>query len=167
MTRALSRFLLTLTAMAMLGCGDGGSTNPTPPPPPPPPAPPPPPPPSDSPMTALINGEPFEAEFVTVNRSFGQVMINGAGLPQRAIGFQVPDVGTGTWTFAVGTNASAGVTIGSAAWIAGSNIGSGTVNITTSTNNRIAGTFEFSVVAQGAWSPQIMAVTDGRFDQEF
>lgn len=161
MTRTMSRFLLTLITVMMVGCGGDGTTDPTPPPPPPPP------PPSASPMTAVINGEPFEAEFVTINRSFGQILINGAGLPQRAIGFQVPDVGTGTWNFAVGTNASAGVTIGSAAWIAGADIGSGTITVTTSTDHRIAGTFEFSVVAQGAWSPQVMAITDGKFDKEF
>src|SRR5690606_41735659 len=86
MTRTRLQLLLTLLAVAMLGCGAGGSTNPTPPPPP---APPPPPTPSGSPMTALINGELIEAEFVTVNRSSGQVLSNGACVPQLAIGFQV------------------------------------------------------------------------------
>ncbi len=164
MTRPLSLLRFSLIAVVMIGCGDGGSTNPTPPPPP---APPPPPPPSASAMTALINGESFEAEFVTVNHSAGQVLINGAGHPLRAIGFQIPDVGTGTWTFGAGINASAGVTIGNAAWIAGGGTGSGTVSVTTSTANRIAGTFEFTLLGQGGATPGTIAVTGGEFDTEF
>lgn len=123
--------------------------------------------PSDAPMSAMLNGTAFEAEFVTVNRVSGQVLINGAGLPQRAIGFQVPDTGPGTFTFGAGINASAGVTIGSAAWIAGGGVGSGSVTVTTSTSNRIAGTFQFSVIAQGGQTPNPMPVTGGRFDITF
>jgi hypothetical protein len=123
--------------------------------------------PSDAPLSASIDGSLFEAGFATVQRSGSQVLINGAGLPQRAIGFQVPDTGPGTFTFGAGNNASAGVTIGSAAWIAGGGIGSGSVTVTTSTSNRIAGTFQFSVVAQGGQSPNTMAITNGRFDITF
>lgn len=155
MRRLLSSLLVSSFVVAT-ACGGDSTTGPDPDPTP-----------SDAPMSASIDGTAFEAQFVTVNRVGGQVLINGAGLPQRAIGFQVPDTGPGTFTFATGTNASAGVTIGSAAWIAGGGVGSGTVTVTTSTATRIAGTFQFSVIAQGGQGPSPMGVTNGRFDVTF
>lgn len=148
---------LALAALA-LACGDAG-TGPDPQTPPPPP---PPPPPGDAPMTARLNGDPFTAEFVTLNRAAGQVYVNGAGLPNSAIGFTFPDAGAGSYTIAPGNLVSAGVTIGTTAWVAGQAQGSGTITVSTFTASRIAGTFAITLVASG--SGPGMTVTEGVFD---
>jgi hypothetical protein len=116
------------------------------------------------PMTALIDGESFVAEFATVDQAGGQVYVNGAALPQRAIGFTFPTEGVGTYTMAVGQLVAAGVTIGNDAWIAGSGSGGGTITVTTFTADRLVGTFQLSVVASGGQAPQTLSVTNGKFD---
>ena len=156
--RAMTRRTMFVFVLLALACG-GDSTGPGPNPPPPPPPPP------TSPMTAKLNGQAFVAEFATLGRSAGQVFINGAGLPARAIGFTFPDLGTGTYTIAPGNLVSSGVTVGSTAWVAGQSQGSGTIVVTTFTANRIAGTFTINLVPSLGGPP--MAVTDGLFDFTF
>jgi len=120
---------------------------------------------SEAALTARIDGVPFASVFATVGHSAGQVFINaGVGDPLRAIGFQFPDQGPDQFMMAPGNPVSAGVTIGNAPWVAGGDMGGGSISVTTSTANRIAGTFEFTVVAQGGQQPAELTVTEGGFD---
>lgn len=111
------------------------------------------------PMTARIDGDPFVAQFVSVQRSSGFVYVNGGGSGQRAIGFVFPDDGTGTYTIAPGTLVAAGVQIGAESYTAGQSTGAGTISVTTFTDSRLAGTFSLTVVG-----PATLAITDGAFD---
>lgn len=121
--------------------------------------------PGSGPITAVIDGVSFVAEFATVSRSGNQVSVNGASSgPPRAIGFTFADAGTGTYTIGPGLLVAAGVTIGNEAWTAGGDLGSGTISVTTFTESRIAGTFTLSLVATGNQSPQTVTVTNGQFD---
>jgi hypothetical protein len=60
---------------------------------------------------------------------------------------------------------SAGVTVGAAAWVAGNDVGSGTIGVTTFTDSRIAGTFELTVVDGAGISTH--SVTEGQFDIDY
>jgi hypothetical protein len=159
MRAAMPRTVFAFVLLALACGGDSNGTGPGPTPPPPPP---PPPTPADSPMTATLNGQAFTAEFATLGRSAGWVYINGAGLPSNAVGFAFADQGTGTYTIAPGSLVSAGVTVGSTAWVAGQALGSGTIVVTTFTASRIAGTFTINLVP--SLGGPAMAVTDGVFD---
>lgn len=119
----------------------------------------------DGPVTALIDGQSYVAEFATVQSAAGQTFINAAGSsPNWAIGFTFPGNGTGTYTFGPGMIVSAGVTLGSASWVGGDTNGSGTITVTASESNRIAGTFAFVVIGS---NPASLNVTNGEFDIEF
>lgn len=120
----------------------------------------------DGPMTASIDGNSFVAQFATVSIVGGQYFVNGGGANQTAIGFQFPTTGTGTFTVGLGNPVSAGVTLGPASYIAGSNIGSGSVVVTRAESNRIEGTFSFTV-EPSAGSGGSLSVTNGQFEIDF
>lgn len=120
--------------------------------------------PESGPMTALMNGERFVAEFATVQGSANQVFVNGAGAGGRAIGFTIPDSGPGTYELGVGNPVAVGVQVGSATWTGGAGAGSGSITVTTFTETRIAGTFAF-VVGNGGGAE--MAITEGEYDIEY
>lgn len=123
---------------------------------------------ASGPITALIDGEPFVAQFATVSDHGGGIIaVNGGGAGLRAVGFQFVSTGVGTYTIAPGNLVAAGVTIGSQAWGAGGDIGAGTITVSTLTANRIAGTFTFTVEASTGQAPATLSVTDGRFDVTF
>lgn len=112
------------------------------------------------PMTARIDGDPFTAQVASVQRGGGSVFVNGGGANQRAIGFTFPDQGMGTYTIAPGVLVAAGVSIGSVHYTAGQSSGAGTINVTTFTDSRLAGSFVLTVVAGSS----TLAITDGQFD---
>lgn len=112
------------------------------------------------PMTARIDGDPFTAQFASVQRGGGSVFVNGGGANQRAIGFTFPDQGTGTYTIAPGVLVAAGVSIGPIHYTAGQSSGAGTIIVTTFTDSRLAGSFVLTVVAGSS----TLSITDGQFD---
>jgi len=120
-------------------------------------------------LVARIDGDAFVSEFATAGRAADQVFINAGAGGSRAIGFTFPDQGTGTFSIGEGRAVSVGLSIGSGKWVAGQGLGSGTIEVTTFTETRIAGTFSFVVVTQGGGlgSPITRDVTDGSFDIEF
>ncbi len=110
-------------------------------------------------MTARIDGQAFSALVASVERAGGNVYVNGGGAGQRAIGFTFPDQGTGTYTIEPGVLVAAGVSIGNQHWVAGQDIGGGSINVTTLTGSRAAGTFSFTVVESTT-----LSITEGVFD---
>jgi len=144
-TRWTARFGTLLAAVLVTaGCGGSGPTDPVD---------------ENCRMTARLNGQAFCAIFFDVQRSAGQVYVNGGATGERAIGFTFPDSGPGTYSIGPGSLVAAGVTIGNANFIAGQDMGSGTIVISTLTANRVAGTFQLTAV--GATTAQ---VTEGVFD---
>jgi hypothetical protein len=148
----MNRLALSALALALLvlgaACGDGPAA-----------------PGDEGPMTARIDGERFVAETATVSRGNGQVYLNGGSSSQRSIGFTFPDEGTGIYEIGSGQLVSAGVSIGTdQSWIAGASNGSGWIEVTTLTVSRIAGTFQFSLVAVADETPSPLEVTEGSFD---
>lgn len=124
--------------------------------------------PSESgPMTARIDGDRFVAVQTTVLQSGGTTAVNGGSADLRAIGFQIQNMTTGTYTIAPGSLVSAGVTIGSASWGAGGAMGSGTITVTAVTAARVTGTFQFTVEAIAGGAAGSLAITDGVFDITF
>lgn len=151
MLRAWRRYAAVTCLAAAAACGGDGSTDPN----------------ASGPMTARIDGERFVAVQTTVLQSAGITAVNGGSADLRAIGFQIQNVATGTYTIAPGNLVSAGVTIGNAAWGAGGTMGSGTITISTLTANRIAGTFQLTVDAISGGASGTLAVTEGAFDIDF
>jgi len=121
--------------------------------------------PDTGPMTALIDGDSFVAEFATVSRSGGQVFVNAGASGERAIGFQFPDAGPSNHFVGPGNAVSAGVTIGTSSWLAVEAIGRGTITVTVLTGARIEGSFTLTVV--GGPDPATLELTNGRFAIDF
>lgn len=120
------------------------------------------------PLTARIHGTPFVATLPTLSRNNGRINVNGVSTSDRAIAFAFPDEGLGTYSVGAGQFVSVAVTIGpDQSWIAGASNGSGSIEVTTFTDSRIAGTFSFSLVATGEETPNPLLITEGRFDIEY
>ena len=151
MLRTWRRYTAVPCLAAAAACGGDGSTDPNEP----------------GPMTARIDGDRFVAIQTTVLESGGITAVNGGSADLRAIGFQIQNLSTGTFTIAPGNLVSAGVTIGNAAWGAGGNMGSGTITISILTANRVAGTFQLTVDAISGGASGTLTVTDGVFDIDF
>ena len=118
----------------------------------------------DGPVTANINGTDYVAQFANVSTAGGQTYVNAAGAsPQWAVGFTFPSA-AGTYTFGPGQPVTGAVTLGSASWVGGNTMGSGTVVVTVFEDRRVAGTFDF--VAIGT-NPTELPVTGGVFDITF
>lgn len=100
MLRTWRRYTAVTCLAAAAACGGDGSTDPNEP----------------GPMTARIDGDRFVAIQTTVLESGGITAVNGGSADLRAIGFQIQNLSTGTFTIAPGNLVSAGVTIGNAAW---------------------------------------------------
>lgn len=113
-------------------------------------------------LTARIDGEAFSSQFTSVQRPTGSVYVNAGGVGARAIGFVFPDTGPGTYVWATGAGVSAGVSIGASHY--GPVGGSVTINVTTFTDSRLAGTFTMTLTAIGGQSSATVTVTEGKFD---
>ncbi|MEM7416583.1 MAG: DUF6252 family protein [Gemmatimonadota bacterium] len=113
-------------------------------------------------LTAEIDGQSFVAQFATASILAGQVFVNAGGSDQRAIGFQFPDGATTSYTIGTGNPISVGVTIGTDSWLAGGTVGSGTLNVTVLTTERVEGTFSF-IVEPSPGSTGTLSVTNGQF----
>lgn len=122
--------------------------------------------PGSSPMTALIDGVPFEAILASANIVGDQVFVNGAGDNQVAIGFQFPNEGADTYTIELGNPVAAGVTEGTSSWAAGSGFGSGPIVVEVLTATRVEGTFSFTVEGNNGASGT-RTVTQGSFAIDF
>ncbi len=118
-------------------------------------------------ITALIDGSPFSSDFVTVIQQPGIIAVNGADSEMRAVGFQIPTTGPGTFTLGEGQPVGAGLNIGDAAWSAGGGLGGGSIDVASFSETRITGTFSFTLeVVAGGGTPATRSVTNGQFDVE-
>jgi hypothetical protein len=123
---------------------------------------------SNGSFTARIDGADFAASAAAVVSSGGLVSIGAGDASGKTLGFAWLDAGPGTYPIGspaatVGTHTFAGNT-----WSASLAQGSGSIVVTTSAANRVAGTFSFVLqpdTASGATGTR--TVTDGSFDLTF
>ncbi|MBL0939602.1 MAG: hypothetical protein IBJ03_11945 [Gemmatimonadaceae bacterium] len=121
-------------------------------------------------VTAMIDGAAFSADLaVQATRSGNLLSFGAVTSTSRQINFALPNV-TGTGTVQLGGGAPATVTYteGTRGWVTSLVGGSGSVNITTLTANRAAGTFSFTAIpsaSTGATGNKV--VTNGTFDVKF
>jgi hypothetical protein len=121
-------------------------------------------------FTAVVDGTAFNASIIIPAMSSGASAI-GASSSSLTIAFAWLDQGVGTYTIGQSIGMNANLTLvatGSPQWIAAATMGSGTLNITTRTTNRVAGTFNFSMVpSPGGTATGTRNVTNGAFDVTF
>jgi hypothetical protein len=119
-------------------------------------------------MTATVDGASWSAIQIQGVSSGTLISLAGSDADLVSIGFAVQSTGPGTYSIGPGQVTSANIGEGSATlWTAGSIQGSGTVTLTTVTDNRAIGTFEFvAELAQGSGTPT-RTVTNGTFDVTF
>ena len=118
-------------------------------------------------MSAVIDGDPFDASNVSFRRSEGSVRIEGDNKwrwgsdpdePFRGIDFDFPDQGTGTVTAS-----RAVVRIGPDSSLANELVGVTSVSVSVSTAKRMTGTFSFTLIG----GLDTVRITKGRFDFRF
>jgi hypothetical protein len=119
-------------------------------------------------FSARIDGAAFEPTAAAVVASSGLISI-GAGNPSgQTLGFAWLDEGTGTYAIGA-TSATVGThTFSGNTWSASSAQGSGSIVVTTTTANRVAGTFSFVLEADaGSGATGTRTITEGSFDLTF
>jgi hypothetical protein len=121
---------------------------------------------SNGSFSALINGASFDATSAAVVTASGLVSIGGGNASGQTIGFAWLDAGTGTYPIGGATIATH--TFRGNTWSASSAQGSGSITVTTTTANRVAGTFSFMLQADAAsGATGTRNITQGRFDLTF
>lgn len=121
-------------------------------------------------MTARIDGQAWTASITMAVRTSpgGVISVSGSDQSNRSIGFAFLDAGTGSYEIKTGTPTNALLTMGEQQWqVGGSSQGAGTITVTTLTDERIAGTFEFTAHPANANTTGTRAVTQGKFDVKF
>lgn len=121
-------------------------------------------------VTASINGEAFTAVVAQAVNNNGIIGVGSSTEnAETTIGFGWIDTGAPTYSIEPGSAATGTViTVGGSGWQARDDDGSGTINVTTLTSTRVAGTFSFTAVRYtGTETPIETVVTNGKFDVEF
>jgi len=115
----------------------------------------------------LINGASFNATSARVVLAGGNLKsIGGGNATGQTIGFAWLDTGPGTYP--IGGVTIATHTLMGNTWSASSAQGSGSITVTTSTANRVAGTFAFVLQADGpSGATGTRNITQGQFDLTF
>ena len=157
--RAVDRRILVaaLLGLAVASCGGSSTSSPSPNSSPPL---------SNGSFSALINGASFNATAARVVTANGLVSIGGGNASGQTIGFAWLDAGTRTYPIGGATIATH--TFMGNTWSASSAQGSGSITVTTTTANRVAGTFSFVLQADGpSGATGTRNITQGRFDLTF
>jgi hypothetical protein len=116
-------------------------------------------------MTATVDGNAWSAIQIQGVNSGTLVSIAGSDAALLSIGFAFQDLGPGTYPIGLGQITRATVTQSSSTvWSATSGLGSGSVTLTTTTNNRAIGTFEFVAELSQGTGDATRTITSGAFD---
>lgn len=121
-------------------------------------------------MSARIDGQAWTANAaLAVAYTGGILAFAGSDVTSTTVGLGfIPD-GLGTYDIGPNQPTNANVSLGSPnSWAASSNMGSGSVTLTSFTENSASGTFTFTALAvptTGATGTKV--VTEGRFDVTF
>jgi hypothetical protein len=118
-------------------------------------------------MSARVDGQSWTATFAHGVRDQASVVVGAAGQGAGTqINFALVSKGTGTYPLGPAGDA-AYLTQGGNGWVTGASGGSGSVTLTTLTDTRIAGTFEFTAVPVTGGASGTRTITQGSFDVEF
>ena len=150
MRRAALRSPITLLLMltGLAACSDNSPTAPDP----------------DGTLTATIDGVPWSAQTVSAVRSGDVIGVGASDFDQTGLGFAFEDNGPGTYTIGPGEVNNGLYNVGAAGWNATAFQGSGSIVVTTATDTRVVGTFEFEAVSVGQTPETTVSVTNGVFD---
>ena len=119
-------------------------------------------------MTATVDGVSWGAIQIQAISSGNVISLAGSDVELLSIGFTVQNTGPGTYSIGPGQVTSANLGEGSATlWTAGSIQGSGTVTLSTVTDNLAIGTFEFVAELSQGSGTQTRTVTNGAFNVTF
>ncbi len=162
--RQLLALALLVTTMAVSACGSDKGTGPTPG--------------GSKSMQATVAGAQWAANPLAITAARSGTVLTIAGSDLKAgtttqITINLPNV-TGTGTFQLNPNfagqlamlnVSTGTTL--AAWTTALSPGTGSISITTLTDARVAGTFNFTAQASAAPATGQRVVSSGTFDIAF
>lgn len=124
--------------------------------------------PTNGSMTARIDGTNWSAVSVSATYSNGVLGVGAADVAGTAIGMGVVANGTGTFQVGASSPTNLLLTMGGASWYAQTTQGSGSITITSLTQNSVAGTFQFTGVATpGTTASGTRTVTNGTFSATF
>lgn len=116
-------------------------------------------------MSARIDGQAWNATIALGGPPDAFTAVSGSD-GNRTIAFAFPgNQGPGTFTIGGTVGVNANLTIGATQWVAGIQGGSGAITVTTISQERIAGTFAFTMeAAETGTNPSTRTVTEGQFD---
>jgi len=124
-------------------------------------------PPTTGTLTAEIDGLSWQASAdVTVEVEGGFASISGSDTQGILLAFDFPlDQGAGSFTVGQAFGPTASLSDGGLVWSATAGAGTGVVSLTTVTDDRLVGSFQFGLVAvtEGT-EPPTRTVTQGAFD---
>jgi len=155
MTRVSAGLIVLAGIVAAAGCGGSGSTptGPTGG--------------TTDTMTAMVDGQSWNAAQVQVVRNGTLVTIGGANTQLMGIGLVFTD-SAGAFTIGSDLAATATVTMGSNSWTASAATGSGSITVTSITSTRVSGTFSFvAPTLESGVTPPSRTVTQGKFNVAF
>lgn len=121
-------------------------------------------------VTATVDGVSWSAVVAQAVNNSGIIGIGASDTSaQTTIGIGWLNTGANSYTIGPGSTANGTVvSAGGSGWHASGDVGSGTLNVTTLTATRVAGTFSFSAVRYtGTEDPVTIQVTNGAFDVNF
>jgi hypothetical protein len=122
--------------------------------------------PANGSMTARIDGNAWTATIVTPGITGGISAIGGSD-GSRTMAFAWAEGGPGTYQIGSSIGLNANLTIAGGTWVASAVTGSGTLTVATRTQNRITGTFNFTMNPGSGAASGTRAVTQGAFDITF
>jgi len=115
-------------------------------------------------LTAVVNGTTFTALSAAAVYSGGTLAVAGGNAAATSVGFAVIPTEAGTGTYTVGPFANGAYSEGTLGWTTAVG-GSGTFTITTLTQDRVVGTFEFVATPNTVTGATgTITVTSGAFD---
>ncbi len=146
MTRHLSFVPAALFVLVLGACSDS-TTEPT----------------FEGTFTAVVNGSSFTAIHAAAHEASGQFAVSGQNAAGASVGFSVILTSQRTGTYTVGTQANGTYSQGTMGWTTAG--GTGTFEITSYTEERVAGTFSYEAHPNTATAASgTITVTNGQFD---
>jgi hypothetical protein len=121
-------------------------------------------------MSAVVDGQPWTATIALTAAVNGGILgFAGSDADQTTIGMAMVLAGPGTYVVEPNSPTNATYTeAGAAQWAARTDLGSGSITLTTTTESRAVGTFEFTVAPDvGNPATGTKQITQGRFDVTF
>jgi hypothetical protein len=115
-------------------------------------------------FAATVDGTSFVSTGAAVQEVGNTIAVAGTNAAGHTLTLTWIKNGTGTLSAALQGGVVATYTFGNNAWIAGHGSGTGTTVVTTLSGSRVAGTFNFDLVAVSAGTVGGKTISNGSFD---